>query len=142
MYLTVEERVKTFGSWPKHMPLQVTPYTLADAGFIYVGPNDKVQCVFCRGCIHRWEENDVPIKEHIRHFPTCSFVRERIRARLTSIPGVYYAEKAGYSITTIEKVIEKDPSLVSKAPVLILESCMRYIPPFTRLEEDEVDKRP
>jgi len=34
----------------------------------------QVQCAFCRGVAGEWEEGDVPLNEHQRHFPRCPFI--------------------------------------------------------------------
>ena len=36
---------------------------------------DRVQCVFCRGSLHKWEEGDNPMTEHAKMFPSCRFVK-------------------------------------------------------------------
>ena len=33
-----------------------------------------MQCAFCRGVAGEWEEKDVPILEHQKHFPRCPFI--------------------------------------------------------------------
>ena len=48
---------------------------LAQAGFYSVNDYDRVQCVFCRGSLHRWEREDVPMIEHARSFNFCRFVK-------------------------------------------------------------------
>ena len=52
----------------------MSPLSLAQAGFFYLGVEDQVQCVFCRGVIGQWEINDNPMSEHERFFPSCPFV--------------------------------------------------------------------
>ena len=34
----------------------------------------QVQCAFCRGVAGQWEEGDIPLIEHRRHFPRCPFI--------------------------------------------------------------------
>ena len=48
---------------------------MAQAGFYSVNDYDRVQCVFCRGSLHRWERDDVPMLEHARSFNFCRFVK-------------------------------------------------------------------
>lgn len=67
-----EERLKTFTSWPVSF---ISTRELAKDGFYSLGDGDKVQCVFCRGCIGDWEVNDVISDEHLKHFPQCPFKR-------------------------------------------------------------------
>ncbi|XP_022249892.1 putative inhibitor of apoptosis isoform X2 [Limulus polyphemus] len=69
------KRLETFqNGWPLSF---IKPEDLANAGFFYVGISDKVQCPFCQGIVSSWEEGDDPLKEHVRHFPCCSFVFEK-----------------------------------------------------------------
>lgn len=71
-YLSEANRFKTFeGRWPLTF---IRPADLANAGFIYTGQDDIVQCVFCREFIGRWDEEDFPHTEHRSIYPTCPFV--------------------------------------------------------------------
>ena len=36
---------------------------------------DRVQCVFCRGSLQKWDENDVPMAEHAKSFAFCRFIK-------------------------------------------------------------------
>jgi len=66
-------RLVTFTNFPStNSP--VTPSALAKAGFFYKGPNDRVQCAFCRGLLRNWVPGDDPMTEHGRHMPHCPFV--------------------------------------------------------------------
>ena len=66
-------RLWTFYDWPADVPAK--PDVLAKAGFFYAGDIDIVRCAFCKGCLRNWVPEDVPIEEHRKHFPDCSFVR-------------------------------------------------------------------
>ncbi|XP_078579679.1 baculoviral IAP repeat-containing protein 7-like [Branchiostoma floridae x Branchiostoma japonicum] len=66
-------RVHTFFGWPEGTP--VRPERLAKLGFFYLGVRDKVECAFCGGVLHQWEEGDDPKTEHQRHYPHCPFIR-------------------------------------------------------------------
>jgi len=71
-FLSEANRFKTFsGRWPLDF---IRPADLANAGFIYTGRDDIVQCVFCREFIGRWNREDFPHTEHRSIFPTCPFV--------------------------------------------------------------------
>lgn len=50
----------------------VTANTLAKNGFFYVGPSDRVQCVFCKVILSKWELGDTVEGEHKRIIPFCS----------------------------------------------------------------------
>ncbi|XP_065583467.1 putative inhibitor of apoptosis isoform X2 [Artemia franciscana] len=66
-------RLMTFnGRWTKDF---IDTRELAKAGFFFVGHGDQVQCAFCAGVVGHWEEGDVPMEEHRRHFEICPFVR-------------------------------------------------------------------
>jgi Inhibitor of Apoptosis domain len=72
VYLQREEnRLKTFVGWPIRFQ---DPAKLAQSGFYYLQADDKVQCVFCRGIIGKWEPDDVPNVEHSRFFSYCPFI--------------------------------------------------------------------
>lgn len=44
---------------------------LAKCGFFCLEVSDKVQCAFCHGVAGEWEDTDIPLIEHRRHFPRC-----------------------------------------------------------------------
>ncbi|XP_050392201.1 baculoviral IAP repeat-containing protein 7-A isoform X2 [Patella vulgata] len=65
-------RLQTFkDSWPHGSP---SPNDLAKAGFSFTGAPDRVQCVFCNGILKNWQDVDIPMIEHRKHFPYCPFV--------------------------------------------------------------------
>ena len=66
-----DERFKTF---PKDWCHEVSARELADAGFCYLGRQDRVYCFYCNGKLNRWESNDRPWFEHARWFPLCEFL--------------------------------------------------------------------
>ena len=50
--------------------------TAGHANWIFFhGQSDLFQCAFCAGGAGNWEEGDVPIHEHMKHFETCLFVQ-------------------------------------------------------------------
>ncbi|XP_065584262.1 E3 ubiquitin-protein ligase XIAP-like [Artemia franciscana] len=66
-------RLKTFtSSWKANF---IDIRELAEAGFFYTGLGDQVQCAFCGVVIYHFEEGDVPMEEHRRHFERCCFVQ-------------------------------------------------------------------
>ena len=72
--LDEKERLQTFtGCWSDVYP--VDPASLAKNGFIFIGPGDRVKCVFCLNTLRQWEMGDVVDAEHRRHYPDCPFVR-------------------------------------------------------------------
>lgn len=67
-----EARLKTFSSWPSSAP--VRPRDLAQAGFFYLGKDDRVQCFCCGGKLSGWEPGDTPWGEHEKHYSHCFYV--------------------------------------------------------------------
>src|SRR5258706_3840083 len=72
MLICAKERQKTFVDWPLTF---IVPRELAENGFFYTKKLDSVQCYFCRGSIHMWEEGDIVRNEHRKHFAFCPLVR-------------------------------------------------------------------
>ena len=69
-----KQRRKTFlVGWPYENNL--SGIKMAQAGLFYVDDRDRVQCVFCRGSLWRWQADEIPMLEHARLFPFCRFVR-------------------------------------------------------------------
>lgn len=55
--LNYSERLETFdGFW--FQELEQSPAALAENGFYYVGPGDKVKCAFCKLTLSDWEKTD------------------------------------------------------------------------------------
>ena len=65
------ERLATFVNWPVAF---VSSRELAKYGFYYLGEKDKVKCAFCKGIVLGWQEGDLPLTEHQKHFPRCPFI--------------------------------------------------------------------
>ena len=63
-------RLATFTHWSGHQ----RPFDMAEAGLFYLNVADDVQCPFCEVVIHDWLCADVPIVEHQRLNPCCSFI--------------------------------------------------------------------
>lgn len=68
-FLSEATRIDTFKKkWPHEF---IEPRSLAKDGFFYVGPFDRVQCVYCKLIINKWESNDSVVGEHKRFSPYC-----------------------------------------------------------------------
>lgn len=52
----------------------ITPKSLAEAGFFYLQQEDRVQCPFCHIIISNWTPGDKPLREHMRNEPKCPFL--------------------------------------------------------------------
>ncbi|XP_033739770.1 baculoviral IAP repeat-containing protein 2-like isoform X2 [Pecten maximus] len=63
-----ETRTRSYKGWPKSDKLKSE--LIAD-GFFYLGEKDRVQCAYCGGVLHSFEENENVHIEHYRHFPKC-----------------------------------------------------------------------
>lgn len=57
--------------WPLH---NITPESLAEAGFFYLQQEDRVQCPFCELITFNWTQGDKPLREHIKKSPKCLFL--------------------------------------------------------------------
>ncbi|NWH86703.1 BIR7B protein, partial [Aegithalos caudatus] len=68
-------RMRTFQQWPLTAP--VSAQDLAEAGFFYVGPRDKVQCFCCGGILKDWRPGDCPMIEHLSFFPSCEYLQDK-----------------------------------------------------------------
>ncbi|XP_037953728.1 uncharacterized protein LOC119683913 [Teleopsis dalmanni] len=65
-------RLATFTNWPNP---NISPESLAKAGFFYLNRSDEVKCAWCKGVIARWEKQDNAFQEHKRFFPNCPRVQ-------------------------------------------------------------------
>lgn len=62
-------RLKTYDTYPN--TAHVRPSVLAAAGFIYVGIEDMVKCIYCGGVLRHWQYGDDPKKEHMKYYQEC-----------------------------------------------------------------------
>ncbi|XP_026819389.1 death-associated inhibitor of apoptosis 2-like [Rhopalosiphum maidis] len=51
------------------------PRKMAEAGFFYTGNKDCVQCSKCCKSFYPWKKGNVPVLEHRRHNPDCSYIQ-------------------------------------------------------------------
>lgn len=65
-------RLATFKNWPNP---NISPQSLAKAGFFYLNRSDEVKCAWCKGVIAQWEKQDNAFNEHRRFFPDCPRVQ-------------------------------------------------------------------
>ncbi|BFZ24930.1 hypothetical protein BsWGS_27969 [Bradybaena similaris] len=87
-----EARFQTYTRWTSITVARAREF--ANAGFVYVGPGDRVQCVFCNGMLHLWKSDDSPACEHMKHFPRCRYVVEYLAVVKLAVPkhGKYRTE--------------------------------------------------
>eukprot|EP00118_Oscarella_pearsei_P024945 m.307174 g.307174 ORF g.307174 m.307174 type:complete len:675 (+) comp41984_c0_seq1:894-2918(+) len=77
-YFTDEQkRRETFANWPRTVPVGIGD--LAEAGFLYTGRGDEVRCFECGVSVQRWVPGDVPIHEHIKASPDCTFAQSLLK---------------------------------------------------------------
>ncbi|XP_054708293.1 putative inhibitor of apoptosis [Uloborus diversus] len=69
---SLSARLRSFSSWPINSA--VSKELLAEAGFFYIGLNDRTKCFHCNGGLCSWEYGDDPWVEHARWFPNCGFL--------------------------------------------------------------------
>jgi hypothetical protein len=71
--LQYEDRLRSFKNWSK----QLIPdkYTMAEAGFLYTGQSDIVQCFACNVRVSEWDKTDNVWKEHLKWSPDCIFLK-------------------------------------------------------------------
>ncbi|XP_047208646.1 E3 ubiquitin-protein ligase XIAP [Girardinichthys multiradiatus] len=67
-----QDRLQTFSLWPSRAP--VRPRDLAQAGFYYLGLDDRVECFCCGGKLNDWEDGDSPWGEHTKYLGNCFFI--------------------------------------------------------------------
>ena len=59
--------------WPRDAP---SPADLAAAGFFWrpsASSHDNTQCFLCERDLDKWEKNDLPLAEHLKHSPGCGW---------------------------------------------------------------------
>src|SRR2546423_1080791 len=91
--LSETERMKTFINWPHTF---ISPQDLAQAGFYFLRQEDKVMCVFCKGCLGDFVPGDTAWGEHMRHLPNYSFVK-LMECQLDICMLCYKSERIAYA---------------------------------------------
>lgn len=64
----------------------IDPKILAKSGFFYVGPFDRVQCVFCKATLEKWKPDDDVLGEHKRFAPMCPLLQSTAVDNIPLIP--------------------------------------------------------
>ncbi|XP_060582181.1 death-associated inhibitor of apoptosis 1-like [Ruditapes philippinarum] len=82
-YAVYSKRMESFESWPEYIPVKKDD--LVEAGFVYTGVGDSVKCYFCGGWLWDWEQDDVPMEEHVKWYPKCPYIN--------SVKGPAYIER-------------------------------------------------
>ncbi|KYN30918.1 Apoptosis 1 inhibitor [Trachymyrmex septentrionalis] len=59
---------------------------LAEAGFFYFSglfeSSDQTMCFYCGKCLRAWQPEDDPVKEHIKWYPQCKFIKKILAKKL------------------------------------------------------------
>jgi len=71
-YVVKLARLNSFNKWPLLTP---TPEDLADAGFFFLGVEDRTCCFYCDLICGKWVKEDEPWKEHSTHNRSCAFLK-------------------------------------------------------------------
>ena len=75
----VQDRMKTF-ALPPQWDGPVDYQSMAEAGFVYTGQEDLVYCFSCNIKLDRWSKHMEPLLRHKEESPTCSFMKQKLRA--------------------------------------------------------------
>lgn len=71
-YSILENRLLSFRNWLNHRKSE----DIAEAGFFYLGENDKVRCFACNGGLKGWTLDDDPWEEHALWYgKECMFIK-------------------------------------------------------------------
>ncbi|XP_041461211.1 baculoviral IAP repeat-containing protein 3-like [Lytechinus variegatus] len=135
-YTTEETRLETFrDKWSDKfkLPSSETRW-LANAGFIYTGPEDAVRCFHCGGGHMCWEEDDEPWSEHARSFPTCEWLLA-MKGKLFVDEVQEYFKKA--KVNAAEEETPTTDTSSASTPVPRAETASGYAKelPTTRLDQ-------
>ena len=73
MRRTVDRHQMFIEYWPSDR-IEADPTLLADAGFYYLGEDDRVKFWYCNGGLKNWDRFDDPWIKHAKWFPLCKYV--------------------------------------------------------------------
>ena len=85
-------RLESYVNWP--VPF-ISPKTLANNGFYYLGVGDKIKCNFCDLQLHEFNAEDIPSIEHRKFAPYCPFNSNK-NAKTANIPLIGFVFGYGY----------------------------------------------
>ena len=86
-------RLESFINWP--VPF-ISPKTLANNGFYYLGIGDRIRCNFCDIQIHEFKAEDIPSVEHQKFSPNCPFLSNSCNtAKCGNIPLIKNIQEYG-----------------------------------------------
>jgi baculoviral IAP repeat-containing protein 7/8 len=73
-YATLQSRLLTFDKAPEDSFLFNNRHDFADAGFFYMGIEDRVICYYCGLGLKDWDKSDIPWEEHALYCGECTHV--------------------------------------------------------------------
>ena len=100
-FADIERRRQTFALWNHFL----NPDVLVKSGLFYLGGRDMVQCFHCGVLLHSWKLADNPDMEHLKHSPTCQFIKAKTRETMGFSTDLLFHVLE--NIQTIHKKIEK-----------------------------------
>lgn len=108
-YSSFEDRMKSFDKWPKSMKMK--PSALSEAGFFYLGHDDRAVCFHCGGGLNEWKEFDEPWVEHAYWFPKCKFVlnvkgQEFIDKAVSKKAEIISAQNSETIVSAIDEIMD------------------------------------
>ncbi|KAL6267679.1 hypothetical protein P5V15_000754 [Pogonomyrmex californicus] len=113
-----QSRRKTFDKWPFNESNKCNADCMAAAGFYVIGNNDEpdlVACFICNKQLDGWEPNDDPWNEHVKHNPTCPFVKLNKQDEKAWTVGELYDLYKKYTIKEYMEEINKDITTLKDA---------------------------
>lgn len=104
------KRLRSFKPWT--ISCEYIPESLAEAGFIYWGVDDEVQCFVCGVILHNWPKQLSVLGEHIHWSPNCRYAQLKRHdpqslIEIWDIPAVMAIQDQFYSKQIIEKAFNE-----------------------------------
>ncbi|XP_018414125.1 PREDICTED: E3 ubiquitin-protein ligase XIAP [Nanorana parkeri] len=65
-------RMESYAQFPSSCPISAP--TLARAGFVYTGIQDRVECFSCKAIVEGWQHGDTAVGKHRKISPNCKFM--------------------------------------------------------------------
>uniref|UniRef100_A0A3Q4B4A0 E3 ubiquitin-protein ligase XIAP n=1 Tax=Mola mola TaxID=94237 RepID=A0A3Q4B4A0_MOLML len=76
---------------------QVSAERLAQAGFYFIGPPDRVRCFSCQKTVENWHTGDTPVERHKEVSPSCKFLSCNYRTSLGTISDTTLTNGSSYN---------------------------------------------
>lgn len=69
---------------------------LAETGFYFIGPGDRVKCFFCKVEILNWSLGDDEVWEHYRYQATCPLLTQQLTDNVPIDEGNFFFKQFCY----------------------------------------------